>query len=125
MKIFLPFYLRYLTDGEIKEQNLQAKKEGEKPRQWVFVTRGEDTAFINSDQRTGIFPYQFGISYDWSPLPQKFSGYLFTERGFYRPGEEIHLKGIVREKEEGKWEIPKVKEFSPPLLKMRKREINI
>jgi len=106
-----------------KALGIKAEKEGGKPRQWVFVTRGEDTAFINSDQGTGIFPYQFGISYDWSPLPQKFSGYLFTERGLYRPGEEVHLKGIVREKEEGNWEISKVKEFWIFIKNSRDEEI--
>jgi len=94
-----------------KTLGIKAKKEGEKPRQWVFIRRGEDTVFINSDWGTGIFPYQFGISYDWQPLPQELTGYLFTERGLYRPGEQVHLKGIVREKQEGKWEIPEVKEF--------------
>ncbi|MFQ5834570.1 MAG: Ig-like domain-containing protein [bacterium] len=93
-----------------KALGIKAKREGEKPRQWAFVRRGEDTVFINSDWGTGIFPYQFGISYDWQPLPQKLSGYLFTERGLYRPGEEVHLKAIVREKRSGKWEIPETKE---------------
>ncbi len=93
-----------------KSLGIKATREGEKPRQWVLVRRGEDTAFINSDWGTGIFPYQFGISYDWGPLPQKLTGYLFTERGLYRPGEEVHLKAIVREKRKGKWEIPETKE---------------
>ncbi len=94
-----------------KTLGIRAKEEGEKPRQWVFATRGEDIVSINSDWGTGIFPYQFGISYDWAPLPQKLTGYLFSERGLYRPGEEVHLKAIVREKREGKWEIPQAKDF--------------
>ena len=106
-----------------KNLGIKAKREGQKPRQWVFVSRGEDTAFISSDWGTGIFPYQFGISYDWKPLPQKFTGYLFTERGLYRPGEEVHLKGIVREKKGGKWEIPELKEFSIFINNSRDEEI--
>jgi len=93
-----------------KSLGIKARREGEKPRQWAFASRGEDTAFINSDWGTGIFPYQFGISYDWQPLPQKLTGYVFTERGLYRPGEEVHLKAVVREKRSGKWEIPEIKE---------------
>ena len=106
-----------------KTLEIKARKEGGKPRQWVFVTRGEDTAFISSDWGTGIFPYQFGISYDWKPLPQKFMGYLFTERGLYRPGEEVHLKGIVREKERGKWKIPEAKKFWIFIKNCRDEEI--
>jgi hypothetical protein len=93
-----------------KTLGIKAKREGEKPRQWAVVSRGEDTAIINSDWGTGIFPYQFGISYDWGPVPQKLTGYLFTERGLYRPGEEVHLKAVVRERKSGKWEIPEMKE---------------
>ena len=93
-----------------KTLGIKAKREGEKPRQWADVSRGEDTVVINSDWGTGIFPYQFGISYDWGPVPQKLTGYLFTERGLYRPGEEVHLKAVVREKRSGKWEIPETKE---------------
>jgi hypothetical protein len=94
-----------------KTLGIKAKREGEKPRQWAVVSRGEDTVVINSDWGTGIFPYQFGISYDWQPLPQKLTGYVFTERGLYRPGEKVHLKAVVREKRSGGWEIPEGKDF--------------
>jgi len=66
-----------------KTLGIKAKEEGAKPRQWVFARRGEDIVSINSDWGTGIFAYQFGISYDWAPLPQKLTGYLFSERGLY------------------------------------------
>ena len=94
-----------------KTLGIKAREEGQKPRQWVFARRAEDIVLINSDWGTGIYPYQFGINYDWAPLPQELAGYLFTERGLYRPGEEVHLKVIAREKREGKWEIPAVKDF--------------
>jgi len=106
-----------------KALGIKAKKEGVKPRQWVFIRKGEDTAFINSDWGTGIFPYQFGIRYDWQPLPQKLTGYLFTDRGLYRPGEEVHLKGITREKIKGKWEIPELKEYWVLINNSRNEEI--
>ncbi|TET27172.1 hypothetical protein E3J68_04560, partial [Candidatus Aerophobetes bacterium] len=78
---------------------------------------------INSDWGTGIYPYQFGINYDWAPLPQELTGYLFTERGLYRSGEEVHLKAIVREKREGKWEIPEAKDFWVFINNSRNEEI--
>ena len=106
-----------------KSLGIKAKRGGEKPRQWVLVRRGEDTAFINSDWGTGIYPYQFGISYDWGPVPQKLAGYIFTERGLYRPGDEVHLKAIVREKRKGKWEIPETKEAWILISNSRNEEI--
>ncbi|MFQ6066288.1 MAG: MG2 domain-containing protein, partial [bacterium] len=106
-----------------KALGIKGKREGEKPHQWVLVRRGEDAVVINSDWGTGIFPYQFGISYDWQPLPQELTGYLFTERGLYRPGEEVHLKAIAREKRSGKWEIPEEKDFWIFIRNSRDEEI--
>ncbi|GAH52590.1 unnamed protein product, partial [marine sediment metagenome] len=106
-----------------KTLGIKAKEEGQKPRQWVFARRGEDIISINSDWGTGIYPYQFGINYDWAPLPQELTGYLFTERGLYRSGEEVHLKSIVREKKEGKWEIPEAKDFWVFINNSRNEEI--
>lgn len=106
-----------------KTLGIKAKEEGQKPRQWVFARRGDDIISINSDWGTGIYPYQFGISYDWAPLPQELTGYLFSERGLYRPGEEVHLKAIVREKREGKWEIPEAKDFWVFINNSRNEEI--
>ena len=106
-----------------KALGIKAEKEGMKPRQWVLVIKGEDTAFINSDWGRGILPYQFGISYDWGPLPQKFAGFLFTDRGLYRPGEKVYLKGIIREKEKGEWKIPQIKELWISVKNSRDEEI--
>lgn len=88
-----------------KSLGIKAKDKWSKPRQWVFVTQGEDMALSSSEWGTGIYPYRFDISYDWQAEPQVVGGHLFTERGIYRPGEEVHLKGIIRKKENGKWRI--------------------
>ncbi|MGQ9671702.1 MAG: alpha-2-macroglobulin family protein [Candidatus Aminicenantales bacterium] len=76
------------------------------PRQWVFASRGADTAFTSSEWGTGLDPYRFKIAYDWLPEPQAFQGAIFTERGIYRAGETVHIKGIIREKVKGQWQIP-------------------
>ena len=89
-----------------KDLGMKGKEAWEEPRQWIFVTRGRDIAFSSSDWGTGIDPYRFGISYDWSPQPAVIEGSVFTERGIYRAGEEVHLKGIIRMKEKGRWALP-------------------
>jgi alpha-2-macroglobulin len=89
-----------------KEMGLQGKEAWEEPRQWVFATRGRDVAFSSSEWGTGIDPYRFGISYDWSPQPPLIQGSVFTERGIYRAGEEVHIKGILRKKDKGGWIVP-------------------
>ncbi|MCX7975219.1 MAG: MG2 domain-containing protein, partial [Candidatus Aminicenantes bacterium] len=78
------------------------------PRLWVLAQHGENVAFISSDWDYGIDPFRFNIPIDWRPEPARFQGYIFTERGIYRAGEVIHVKGVIREKVRGKWQIPQV-----------------
>ncbi|MBN2205851.1 MAG: hypothetical protein JW742_00465, partial [Candidatus Aminicenantes bacterium] len=80
-----------------------------KPRQWVFASRGRDAALISSEWGTGIEPYRFGIDYDWNPEPAEVQGSVFSERGIYRAGEPIHIKGILRVREKGAWRLPKTR----------------
>ena len=101
------------TDSEGKVQTpgwkslgMKSKDEWSKPQQWIFVSRGKDAAFITSDWGTGLYPYRFGIQYDWNPQPIKLQGYLFSEKGIYRAGETVHIKGIIREREKGEWQLP-------------------
>ncbi len=87
-----------------------------KPRQWIFASRGKDTTFLSSEWGTGIYPYYFDIQYDWNPQPIQHRGYLFTERGIYRAGETVHIKGIFRDQKMGEWTILPLKEVSCEIL---------
>jgi hypothetical protein len=41
--------------------------------------------------------WRFPVRYSWEPTPlEKRRVFLFTDRSLYRPGETVHLKGIVR-----------------------------
>jgi len=73
------------------------------PQQWIFASRGKDFVFISSEWDTGLSPYQFGIPFEWNPRPVEVQGYIFTERGLYRAGETVHIKGIIRKREKGEW----------------------
>lgn len=90
---------------------IKSKDEWSKPEQWVFARRGKDTAFTSSEWGTGIDPYRFEIEYDWNPQPPRIQGYVFTERGIYRAGELVHIKGIIRKREKGNWILPSAKEI--------------
>jgi uncharacterized protein YfaS (alpha-2-macroglobulin family) len=82
-----------------------------KPSLWVIARKGDDTAFTSSHAGTGIYPYDFNISYEDNPACPEYGGQIFSERGIYRPGEQVYLKGIIREKMQGRWELPRKKEF--------------
>jgi alpha-2-macroglobulin len=52
---------------------------------------------INSDYSTPIAPWNFQIPVAWSAGERTpVAAALFTERGIYRPGEEVYAKAIVR-----------------------------
>ncbi len=93
-----------------KALGIKGHEEWSKPRQWVFARRGKDVAFTSSEWGTGFYPYRFGIDYDWNPEPETVAGEVFTERGIYRAGETVHIKGVLRQRERGEWRLPAVKE---------------
>ena len=77
------------------------------PRLWIFVRKNNDFAFLHSEWGTGIYPYRFGIDYEWNPQPLVQTGVLMTDRGLYRAGEVVYVKGLVREKDSrGEWRVP-------------------
>ncbi|HDT11574.1 MAG TPA: hypothetical protein ENN58_02425, partial [bacterium] len=101
------------TDSEGKTQSpgwktLGLKKQDlwTKPHLWVFASKNDDLAFTSSEWGTGVYPYQLGIFYDWNPEPVQIQGYIFSERGIYRAGEDIQVKGIIRHRDKGNWKIP-------------------
>ena len=103
------------TDADGKAQSpgwkvlgIASKSTWDKPKQWVFARRGSDIALTSSEWGSGLDPYRFDIAYEWSPEPQRVEGSVFSERGIYRAGETVHLKGIFRKREKGEWRLPAV-----------------
>jgi uncharacterized protein YfaS (alpha-2-macroglobulin family) len=86
-----------------KHLGIKSKSPWSQPEQWVFASKGDDFAFISSEWDTGLSPYQFDIPFEWNPQPVEIKGYVFTERGLYRAGETVHIKGIIRKREKGEW----------------------
>jgi hypothetical protein len=80
-----------------RELGFKRKNRWDSPRQWIIVHKNNDSAFTNSEWFSGISPYEFGISYDWSPPAVDLNGYIYSDRGIYQAGEKVHLKGIIRE----------------------------
>jgi uncharacterized protein YfaS (alpha-2-macroglobulin family) len=91
-----------------KQLGIIPESRWDKPRIWVFARSGGDESFVASNEGTGIYPYDFGISYDWAPEPERFNGYVFTERGIYRAGEDVYIKAILREKIHGSWRVSRI-----------------
>ncbi|MBD3374145.1 hypothetical protein GF406_03850 [candidate division KSB1 bacterium] len=89
-----------------KKLGIEPKNAWQRPRQWILVKHNEQVGYTASDWGTGIYPYRFGIDYEWNPKPEIMMGTIFSDRGLYRAGETVRLKGILREKRYDHLEIP-------------------
>jgi uncharacterized protein YfaS (alpha-2-macroglobulin family) len=68
-------------------------------RQLAFVVTAEkdgDIAYVGSDWNEGIMPWDFGIGANLREREPLLRGSVFTDRGVYRLGEEVHFKAILR-----------------------------
>ena len=88
------------------------------PNQFVFAEKEGDIAFTSSRQRNGLEPYRFGLNFDYYADnyedydfltggyyrgPVVYQGLAYSDRGLYKAGETVLLKGMVRAKTDGEW----------------------
>ncbi|MBR5151464.1 MAG: hypothetical protein IKW71_01365, partial [Elusimicrobiaceae bacterium] len=81
-------------------------KEWGQPALYAFVTSPQGDAVVSNLWNDGMEPWRFGVDYDYNPSAQDLQAYVFTERGVYRPGETVHIKGVVRQQQNGAWQLP-------------------
>lgn len=76
------------------------------PTVLVTAEKSGDLAFITSQDTDGLEPYRFdGVDAAWQPEAVTHMGSVFSDRGLYREGETVHLKGILRTREDGDWRV--------------------
>ncbi len=64
---------------------------------YVVARRGADRAVLGINEwDPDLSPYEFGVYAAWQEDRAPAAGAVFTERGIYRPGEQLHAKAIVR-----------------------------
>lgn len=62
----------------------------------VTAEKDGDVAYVCSDWNEGIEPWEFGTSYNLHEATDVLRGSVFTDRGVYKPGEEVHVKAVLR-----------------------------
>jgi len=85
------------ASGRASFPTLKDFKREKTPTVYV-VEQGEDLSFLpigRSDRRLNLSRFDTGGIYS-TPDSESLQAYLFSDRGIYRPGEEIHLGMIVR-----------------------------
>ncbi|MBX5480947.1 MAG: alpha-2-macroglobulin [Myxococcaceae bacterium] len=65
-----------------------------------------DTGLSSSQWSDGLSPWDFNVQQGWEgELPQSL-GFIFSERGIYRPGERVYFKGLARYRSVGALKAP-------------------
>jgi uncharacterized protein YfaS (alpha-2-macroglobulin family) len=62
----------------------------------VMAEKDGDVAYVGSDWNEGTQPWTFGVHFDLDQADPMLRGTVFTDRGVYRLGEDVHLKAILR-----------------------------
>lgn len=74
------------TDGNYKKR-----------LRYVTATQGDELAFLDvQNYSSEMSPWRFRLPYSWNPKRDNIEGVIFTERGVYRSGETVHVKGLMR-----------------------------
>ena len=61
------------------------------------VEKGGDLAVVDGNWSNGLQIWNFSLPEDRSGGKTRVRGFIESDRGLYRPGEQVHFKGIVRE----------------------------
>jgi len=93
------------TDLRVDRTKKDANGEEEVEGSWQalgelhFIVTAEkdgDIAYATSDWNEGIGPWDFGLNFNLDESRPLLRGTIFTDRGVYKPGEEVHSKIVVR-----------------------------
>lgn len=95
---------------------------------WVFVETGTDShviEFRNGENYIDLarVDVQFSEDEDQKSSADGLNAFLFTERDVYRPGETVHLKGIVRDWRAGKKPLASGLKLTASVFDARDRQI--
>ncbi len=62
----------------------------------VFARLGDDVTWVNPTRVGGLAAYNFHVAVDQSDRAEQLRGFLHSDRGLYRPGDTVHLRGLAR-----------------------------
>ncbi len=62
----------------------------------VYVQQGNDWTMVNPTASGGLSTWAYNVAVDRDSGPTKLRGFMHTDRGLYRPGDTVHVKGLAR-----------------------------
>ncbi len=112
----------------ITDTNGDAQLPEKEKSRWVLAELGDDAHLIAIQSGEGNIPlYQLGVTTESAenedPSTVR-SVFLFTERGVYKPGETVHVKGYAQDSGADRPRIPAGKELTVKVTDSKEREIS-
>ncbi len=95
-----------ITHEYESEYEMESYSERSEPNFWILAANADDQAVYSNRWGFGVDPWRFNISYNWEARAEEYGGDIFSEKGLYKSGETVHIKGIVRKKKLGEWALP-------------------
>lgn len=105
-----------------KDGNANLLSENE--ARWIFAEHEGDAHLVGIRNGEAMVPlYRLGITDSGEEESETGSVFLFTERGVYKPGDVVHLKGFARSLDAGEASIPAGKTLRVTVNDAKDREI--
>ncbi|MDY0002378.1 MAG: MG2 domain-containing protein, partial [Polyangia bacterium] len=82
--------------GKTGSAGPEAGSEDGRNRVFVFVKTPADFAVVDGTWSKGVHLWSFGVNVDRSPQASRLRGFIQSDRGVYRPGEQVNFKGLLR-----------------------------
>ena len=113
----------------VTDANGDAQLASEDEARWVLAQTENDAHLIALNSGEGDIPlYQLGVqteNTDDEDAAALRSVFLFTERGVYKPGEKVHLKGYAQDPDPDQPRIPAGKELTVKVTDAKERQISL
>jgi uncharacterized protein YfaS (alpha-2-macroglobulin family) len=112
------------TTDEKGEARLPKKEEA----RWVFAETESDAHLVAIESYENVLPlYRLGVTEDTSQYDQEGRNsntiFMFTERGVYKPGDKVFLKGYAQDFRDDQPRIPAGKRVTLTLSDAKERQI--
>ena len=93
------------------------------PALTLWLRQGEDQVYVRNGDFGAVWASGFDISTRYDSSAHQPAAQAYTERGLYLPGEEVQLKGAVRDRQGGRWVNPGVPILSFELFDSRDESV--
>lgn len=82
--------------GAVAMKLKSPKYDWEYPFALVVAQKEGDVSATANTWSSGVEPYEFNLSQGWEGERPQSNSFVFTDRGIYKPGDDVYVKGVVR-----------------------------